>query len=248
MLSPEVTSSQGRLEVLRSRSQESEAGFVPVYQSFTPQCEKVRPTHSPSAGRKGREVLMDPRRGPWKEILLPFRGGKGAGPAKTPQRLERGPRDDLHRATPHRSSTEAPGHPASRRAGLEGGARDSQDGAPLHPPIPIPKLVGGPHRHLKSQEPAARSTLLGCQSRLRTVERMGFLMCLHTHLDRAAEQGAGGEAQTGHLPTSLPQRLGLPRGPAGCIGVPGGQGQALAAQAGDGQALTQGGNFSPGLL
>lgn len=39
-----------------------------------------------------------------------------------------------------------------------------------------------PHRHLKSQEPAASSTLLGCQSRLSTVERMGFLMCLHTHL------------------------------------------------------------------
>lgn len=36
--------------------------------------------------------------------------------------------------------------------------------------------------HLKSQEPTGRSTLLGCQSRLRTVERMGFLICLHTHL------------------------------------------------------------------
>lgn len=39
------------------------------------------------------------------------------------------------------------------------------------------------HLHLKSQDPAASRTLLGCQSRLRTVERMGFLMCLLTHLD-----------------------------------------------------------------
>lgn len=38
------------------------------------------------------------------------------------------------------------------------------------------------HLHLKSQDPAASRTLLGCQSRLRTVERMGFLMCLLTHL------------------------------------------------------------------
>lgn len=36
--------------------------------------------------------------------------------------------------------------------------------------------------HLKSEDPAARRTLLGCQSRLRMVERIGFLMCLHTHL------------------------------------------------------------------
>lgn len=36
--------------------------------------------------------------------------------------------------------------------------------------------------HLKSLDPAARRTLLGCQSRLRMVERIGFLMCLHTHL------------------------------------------------------------------
>lgn len=37
--------------------------------------------------------------------------------------------------------------------------------------------------HLKSHDPAARSTLFGCQSKLRTVERMGFLMCLLTHLN-----------------------------------------------------------------
>lgn len=36
--------------------------------------------------------------------------------------------------------------------------------------------------HLKSHDPAARSTLFGCQSRLRTVERIGFLICLLTHL------------------------------------------------------------------
>lgn len=35
---------------------------------------------------------------------------------------------------------------------------------------------------LKSHDPAARSTLFGCQSRLRTVERIGFLICLLTHL------------------------------------------------------------------
>lgn len=58
----------------------------------------------------------------------------------------------------------------------------------LHPCSPHTALCypwGPPfssHRHLKSQEPAASSTLLGCQSRLSTVERMGFLMCLHTHL------------------------------------------------------------------
>lgn len=39
--------------------------------------------------------------------------------------------------------------------------------------------------HLKSQEPAASRTLLGCQSRLRMVERIGFLMCLLTHLKDA---------------------------------------------------------------
>lgn len=39
-----------------------------------------------------------------------------------------------------------------------------------------------PHLHLKSHEPAASKTLLGCQSKLRTVERIGFLMCLLTHL------------------------------------------------------------------
>ena len=49
---------------------------------------------------------------------------------------------------------------------------------------------------MKSQEPAARSTLLGCQSRLRTVERMGFLMCLHTHLDTAGVTQVSGERGT----------------------------------------------------
>lgn len=39
--------------------------------------------------------------------------------------------------------------------------------------------------HLKSHDPAARSTLFGCQSRLRTVERIGFLICLLTHLEHA---------------------------------------------------------------
>ena len=34
---------------------------------------------------------------------------------------------------------------------------------------------------LKSEEPAAIRTLLGCQSTDRTVERIGFLMCLLTH-------------------------------------------------------------------
>jgi len=35
---------------------------------------------------------------------------------------------------------------------------------------------------LKSDEPAANKTLFGCQDNDRTVERMGFLMCLLTHL------------------------------------------------------------------
>lgn len=39
-----------------------------------------------------------------------------------------------------------------------------------------------PNLHLKSHDPAAKRTLLGCQSKQRMVERMGFLMCLHTHL------------------------------------------------------------------
>lgn len=34
----------------------------------------------------------------------------------------------------------------------------------------------------RSAEPAASSMLLGCQSRLRTVELMGFLICLLSHL------------------------------------------------------------------
>lgn len=40
------------------------------------------------------------------------------------------------------------------------------------------------HLHLKSHDPAASKTLLGCQSKLRTVERIGFLMCLLTHLQK----------------------------------------------------------------
>lgn len=38
------------------------------------------------------------------------------------------------------------------------------------------------HLQWRSADPAARRMLLGCQSRLRTVERMGFLMCLLSHL------------------------------------------------------------------
>lgn len=49
-------------------------------------------------------------------------------------------------------------------------------------PICKPKYVKF-YLHLKSHDPAARSTLFGCQSKLRTVERMGFLMCLLTHLN-----------------------------------------------------------------
>lgn len=46
--------------------------------------------------------------------------------------------------------------------------------------------------HLKSHDPAARSTLFGCQSRLRTVERIGFLMCLLTHLEHTHKQESWG--------------------------------------------------------
>lgn len=45
--------------------------------------------------------------------------------------------------------------------------------------------------HLKSHDPAASRTLLGCQSRLRMVERIGFLMCLHTHLRVTTDSGNG---------------------------------------------------------
>ena len=44
------------------------------------------------------------------------------------------------------------------------------------------------HLHLKSQDPAASRILLGCQSRLRMVERIGFLMCLLTHLTHLREK------------------------------------------------------------
>ena len=37
-------------------------------------------------------------------------------------------------------------------------------------------------RALKSEEPAAMSILFGCQSNDSTVDRMGFLICLLTHL------------------------------------------------------------------
>lgn len=81
-----------------------------------------------------------------------------------------------------------------------------------------------PHRHLKSQEPAARRTLLGCQSRLSTVERMGFLMCLQTHL-RGERLGSVGEH---HHPWEPPWafRGGLAEGgqgskcPRSCPGPP----------------------------
>lgn len=50
--------------------------------------------------------------------------------------------------------------------------------------------------------------MLGCQSRLRTVERMGFLMCLHTHLDTHTHvEGRG----TGHLSTQGLSSPGTPR-------------------------------------
>lgn len=38
------------------------------------------------------------------------------------------------------------------------------------------------HLQWRSADPAASRTLLGCQSRLRTVERTDFLMCLLSHL------------------------------------------------------------------
>lgn len=71
-------------------------------------------------------------------------------------------------------------------------------GIPLHEASSHPSPA--PHLHLKSQEPAARRTLLGCQSRLSTVERMGFLMCLQTHL---CGEGVAAEGQH-HHPQSLP--------------------------------------------
>lgn len=80
----------------------------------------------------------------------------------------------------------------------------------------VPVLMsGGPpaHLHLKSQEPAARSTLLGCQSRLRTVERMGFLMCLHTHLDTQTRRGEGDRSPQ-HPRPQCPRNSTFPWGPA----------------------------------
>lgn len=78
-----------------------------------------------------------------------------------------------------------------------------------------------PHRHLKSQEPAARRTLLGCQSRLSTVERMGFLMCLQTHL-RGERLGSVGEH---HHPWEPPWAFG--RGWLRVVRAPSAPGAAL---------------------
>lgn len=85
---------------------------------------------------------------------------------------------------------------------------------PSHPPP-------APHLHLKSQEPAARRTLFGCQSRLSTVERMGFLMCLQTHL---CGEGLAAEGQH-HHPQSPPAISGgwlrlvrVPNAPGAALG------------------------------
>lgn len=70
---------------------------------------------------KGWEVLMRTA-GPRKEILLTLKSGK----AYVLLRLSTGQREAsrtiLQRANPYGSWTEAPGHPAGCRAGLEGGA------------------------------------------------------------------------------------------------------------------------------
>lgn len=110
---------------------------------------------------------------------------------------------------PHRCWTEAPGPPAGGRVGLEGRVRGS-----LHPGSCAGIGEAPPYLHLKSQEPAASSTLLGCQSRLSTVERMGFLMCLQTHLETRTGRGEG--RGTGSLSTQVPSAPGTPhsRGPA----------------------------------
>lgn len=128
------------------------------------------------------------------------------------------------KAKPHRCWTEAPGHPAGGRAGLEGRARGSLHlGSPADFRAPPPA-----HLHLKSQEPAARSTLLGCQSRLRTVERMGFLMCLHTHLDTRTGRGEG-DRHSQHPRPQCPRDSTFPWSPADPLGSPEGGAWALLA-------------------
>lgn len=78
-------------------------------------------------------------------------------------------------------------------------------------PIPAHHCGSGApsYLHLKSQAPAASSTLLGCQSRLSTVERMDFLMCLQTHLreDKPAtlrDRPSGSPLQPHLLPARPP--------------------------------------------
>lgn len=91
--------------------------------------------------------------------------------------------------------------------GLEGRARGS-----LHPGSCAGIGEAPACLHLKSQEPAASSTLLGCQSRLSTVERMGFLMCLQTHLQ--TRTGGGEGRGTGSLSTQVPSTPGTCRTPS----------------------------------
>ena len=180
--------------------------------------------------------------GPRKETLLTLSGGTGHILLRPPRGWREEPGMTLQRAKPHRSSTEAPRSPAGSRAGLEGGSRGSQDSCPppSHPSLRC--WQGPPHRHLKSQEPAARSTLLGCQSRLRMVERMGFLMCLQTHLDTAGRQVGRRRGHTGgHPPT---QRLQAPTGPCRPQRS---QEEGAWAQASNVPGPTLGGDSTPGL-
>ena len=51
---------------------------------------------------------------------------------------------------------------------------------------------------------------MGCQSRLRTVERMGFFICLHTHLSSSCSNKGGDDART----TAPHRQLVLTGGPA----------------------------------
>lgn len=110
-------------------------------------------------------------------------------PAKPLQGLETGPNDE----PPKRKTSQILTEDTPLAAELELAWKTNlglpgQDfPVPSSPCSGVDARVPPSHRHLKSQEPAARSTLLGCQSRLRTVERMGFLMCLHTHLDTESD-------------------------------------------------------------